>query len=67
MIYTQIHKDGCHFRVWAPEHTAMTLELDHRVIAMEKDPSGYFFADVPDAADGTQYRYRVKWRLDRLK
>ena len=60
MIYTQIHKDGCHFRVWAPEHTAMTLELDHRVIAMEKDPSGYFFADVPGAADGTQYRYRVK-------
>jgi maltooligosyltrehalose trehalohydrolase len=29
MIYTQCHKNGCRFRVWAPEHAGMILELAH--------------------------------------
>jgi maltooligosyltrehalose trehalohydrolase len=86
MSYPQCHKDGCRFRVWAPDRAEVFLELepaepiprpkhsaaaphpDHarsishpanRAIPMQRDPHGYFFADIPDAGSGTRYRYRI--------
>jgi maltooligosyltrehalose trehalohydrolase len=57
--YQQCHKDGCTFRVWAPEKNAMWLWLSGRDagLPMQKDGSGYFVLDVPDVGAGQQYLY----------
>ena len=47
--------------MWAPEagHVSVILEGD-REIGLEAGPGGYFQADVPGAAAGMRYRYRVE-------
>ncbi len=42
------------FRLWAPDHPELTLDLDGRRIAMERDPTGWF-TTVTEAAPGTPY------------
>jgi maltooligosyltrehalose trehalohydrolase len=59
MNYQLCHKDGCTFRVWAPEKRAMSLWLSGRDtgLPMQKDGSGYFVLDVPGVGAGQQYLY----------
>ena len=56
--YLTLLKDGCRFRVWAPEKKTMTLHLLSRGqgdigIALQKDDRGYFsvFAEGVNAGD----------------
>src|ERR1700743_1216250 len=72
-MYTQCHKDGCRFRVWAPERETVSLRiygrparagsrgdgLEGHTVEMQKDAGGYFHADVPGAGDGTRYEYLI--------
>ncbi|HET8656301.1 MAG TPA: malto-oligosyltrehalose trehalohydrolase [Longimicrobiaceae bacterium] len=51
---------GVHFRVWAPGHERLELEVvgaEPRALAPEGD--GYFAATAPDAGPGSLYRFRV--------
>src|SRR5262249_8076375 len=60
MNYPQFHKEGCRFRVWAPEKETMILRLSTgSEIPMTKDEWGYFFVDVPGVVAGTRYGYLV--------
>ena len=60
MSYPQCHKEGCRFRVWAPEKEAVALRLlPDRDISMEKDKWGYFSVDVEGVASGAKYGYVV--------
>ncbi len=56
----QCHKDGCTFRVWAPEKSTMSLWLSGRDtgLPMQKDGSGYFVLDVPGVGAGQRYHYQ---------
>jgi maltooligosyltrehalose trehalohydrolase len=57
--YQQCHKDGCTFRVWAPEKKNMELWLAGRDtgLPMQKDGKGYFVLDVPGIGAGQRYLY----------
>ena len=57
MIYQTLHKDGCFFRVWAPEKTSMTLLINDRHFPLQPDNTGYFQADIPDVKAGDHYYY----------
>jgi maltooligosyltrehalose trehalohydrolase len=59
-----IPKKGVHFRVWAPDHKKVTLllenddaEAQHYLMTKEKD--GYFSLLLPEAKEGTHYRYKL--------
>lgn len=58
-MYPICNKNGCKFRVWAPQHDTINLRLGTRTIAMEKDTHGYFHAEVKDVGDGARYRYEL--------
>ncbi len=55
---------GTHFRVWAPDATAVTVVVDvegsigERPLVPE-DHSGYFAATFSDVPAGAEYRYRI--------
>jgi len=46
------------FRVWAPAHTAVQVEVDAVITAMQSEPGGYFVAEIP-AAPGARYGFRL--------
>ncbi len=51
---------GCSFRVWAPDHPAVTLVLEGGAEhVLEPDRDGYHAALVPDVAAGARYHYRL--------
>jgi maltooligosyltrehalose trehalohydrolase len=50
---------GAHFRVWAPTHDRVTLVLDGRELAMQRDPNGYHAVFAPNVTAGARYRFRV--------
>ena len=47
------------FRVWAPLKQRVELSLNNRRIEMKMDQLGWWTAEVPDAAAGTDYGYFV--------
>src|SRR6201991_3753973 len=54
----RLHKQGCHFSVWAPEKNSMTLSLPDAIdIPMQKDDHSYFHADDPGIKHGDKYHY----------
>jgi len=60
--YPILQKDGCRFRVWAPEKKTITLRLMSRGqtdigIALQKDDDGYFSVFAKGAAAGDCYYY----------
>jgi len=73
MSLPQCHKEGCRWRVWAPEKDAMVLRIlpgrdgtkraAERDISMHKDGWGYFSVDVRGAGAGDRYGYVVDGRL----
>lgn len=56
---------GVRFRLWAPgaRDAAVVLEGEDRAVPMAPRPGGGFEVDVPQAAAGTLYRYRVDGRV----
>lgn len=64
---------GVHFRVWAPDHKKVELVLENVgqepvLLRMKSEKKGYFSLYVPDAKEGTLYRYRLsqsnQWYAD---
>ncbi len=58
-----ITSEGVKFRLWAPGARQVDLLLD-RPIAMTREDGGWYTAHVPDAAAGTQYKFRIDDELD---
>ena len=66
-VHPQCTRDGCQFRVWAPEKKEMMLQLIELSaplpvaspvrLPMTKDSEGYFFLDVPGIRAGRRYYY----------
>ncbi len=56
---------GVHFRVWAPDHPALTLVLEDDgrgrawEMAMVREARGYRSVLAPTAGAGARYRFRV--------
>src|SRR5512146_752582 len=69
-IGAEVQPDGgVHFRVWAPRHRKMEVELEAGPgsrtegrpvrVPLEQEEDGYFSGLVETAADGTRYRFRT--------
>jgi len=58
-----LRSGGVHFRVWAPRAQGVTVVLgaggDDGGTALSAETSGYFSGFVPEAAEGTLYRFRL--------
>lgn len=58
-----IEPDGVRFRLWAPEAKAVEVALSEegadRFVAMQARDEGWFEVFVPQAGDGTLYRFRI--------
>lgn len=53
-------ENGFRFRVWAPRHEAVWLQLEGQSpIAMQRENDGYFSAEVSHAKAGTRYRFKL--------
>ena len=55
---------GTHFRIWAPRPKKVEVVLETgsgapAMVQLEQQPDGYFAGLVPQAADGTCYRFRL--------
>ena len=51
---------GVHFRVWAPRRSKVEVVLDEGpAIVLQREPTGHFSALAPQAAGGSQYRFRL--------
>ena len=50
---------GVRFRLWAPSHKNITLVLDSQLLAMKPVAHGWHELDVPEAAAGTKYLFRL--------
>lgn len=57
---------GFHFRVWGPRAETIELLLDAGAgwkraesVRLQREPQGYYWAEVPQAAPGMQYRFRL--------
>ncbi len=59
------HEQGVAFRVWAPHADSVYVvgdfnEWSDEATPMERDEAGNWYADVPDAQVGQEYRYRIR-------
>jgi len=53
---------GVHFRVWAPDHQSVEVELSGdppRWRKLEREKDGYWAGMVPEARAGMRYKYRL--------
>ena len=55
---------GTHFRVWAPRPKKMEVLLEAgpgapATVQLKRQEDGYFAGQVPQAAEGTRYRFRL--------
>ncbi len=60
-----VHEGGTAFRVWAPHATAVHVTGDWNDWSEDADPmtpedGGFWYADLPAAASGQEYRYRIE-------
>ncbi|MCE2815402.1 MAG: hypothetical protein LW850_33900 [Planctomycetaceae bacterium] len=58
------HVSGVAFRVWAPNADAVYVtgtfnDWAHESNPMTKEVGGYWYADIPNASIGHEYRYRI--------
>jgi len=55
---TVLEDGSTHFRVWAPRHWEVAVELGRkRRVPLERDGDGYYVGAVPDTPPGAKYRY----------
>lgn len=68
-----IPNKGVHFRLWAPDHSKVRLILENEAAPcdyhpMKKEAKGYFSCLVPEAKEGSLYRFELgttkKWVSD---
>ncbi len=53
-------RGGVHFRVWAPDRTAVEVLFESAdPLQLQAEPDGYFAGIAPHAAAGACYRYRL--------
>jgi maltooligosyltrehalose trehalohydrolase len=57
-IGAEVGQGGVHFRVWAPEHRRVTLEIDGEELELEMQ-GGHGSRFVPGLAAGARYRFRI--------
>ena len=60
-----VHDGGVAFRVWAPNATAVAVTGDWNdwsedADAMTSEEGGYWYAEIPRAGDGDEYRFRIE-------
>ncbi len=56
----QTDRSGTHFRVWAPEHTSVSIAVENQTpLPMEKEEHGYFSLFVNDVQAGARYKYQL--------
>lgn len=61
------HANGTAFRVWAPNADAVSVfgtfdAWDPAAHPMRREPDGCWYADVPRAKPGDEYRYHITYR-----
>jgi maltooligosyltrehalose trehalohydrolase len=56
----EVSESGATFRVWAPKHRALQLNLDGRDYPMSSSGPGEFSLFRPDARPGMSYAYRFE-------
>lgn len=58
-----IPKRGVHFRLWAHSHSKVNLILENpkkrKSLAMKQEKNGYFSLLVPEAKEGSLYRFQL--------
>jgi maltooligosyltrehalose trehalohydrolase len=65
---TILDSGGCSFLVWAPraqQAEVLIAAPSERVIAMERLPFGYFYAEAGDLGPGAEYKYRLDRAIER--
>jgi len=60
VVGAEITNDGVDFRVWAPDHRAVSIVIDDDEHPMQPEAGGYFRGVVNDARAGTRYRFRIE-------
>jgi maltooligosyltrehalose trehalohydrolase len=50
---------GVHFRVWAPDRSAVAVVIGDRSTPLTREEGGYFSGLIADAGDGTRYQLRL--------
>ncbi|MBI1348229.1 DUF3459 domain-containing protein [bacterium] len=60
-----LHEHGTAFRVWAPNADSVSVvgtfnDWDEEAHPLEREDNGYWYADVPSAAAGDEYRYMIR-------
>src|SRR5258706_567331 len=50
---------GTDFRVWAPDHGAVSVVLDDAEHPLEREADGHFSGVIASAKAGTRYRFRL--------
>ena len=58
-IGAELTPAGTDFRVWAPDHRALSVVIDGRDHSLEREPDGHFRGLVEIARAGTRYRIRL--------
>jgi len=59
-VGAELTAEGVHFRVWAPDHAALSVVIeDGPDVALEREADGHFSALVPDVKAGARYRFRL--------
>lgn len=66
-----VHAGGVHFRVWAPfaESVHVTGDFnnwDYASLPLDKAEDGTWSGNVPDAKDGEEYQYVIKYKGKQL-
>ena len=57
-------KGGTSFRLWAPGTKRVDLVLEKKPQAMRRGDGGWFALDVPNAAAGARYKFRIDDEID---
>ena len=60
----QLNETGATFRLWAPAAKSVDAIIDGARQEMARSDGGWFTVDVPGAAIGTRYHFRVDDELD---
>jgi malto-oligosyltrehalose trehalohydrolase len=60
----KLTKDGALFRLWAPAAKRVDLLLSDKPHGLTRGEDGWFSAEVPGAAAGTRYKFRIDDEID---
>src|SRR4030088_804043 len=56
----ELTKSGATFRVWAPRHESLSLQLNGRTHRMKRESDGFFTLFSPEARQGSRYAYQFE-------